>query len=125
MTTAKKIALLFPVLLAAAAGGTWYAIQQRRQSDDDVLRLSGNIEVTEVGVSFKIPGLVVDRLVDEGDMVKRDQLVAVLDTSDLEAQAATAARRVGGGPGGAGRVAGRFAPPGNRDRQGEFGGRAG
>ncbi len=109
MTTAKKIALLFPVLLAAAAGGTWYAIQQRRQSDDDVLRLSGNIEVTEVGVSFKIPGLVVDRLVDEGDMVKRDQLIAVLDTSDLEAQAELRRRRVGGGPGGdGGRVAGRF-----------------
>ena len=46
MAAAKKIAVLFPLLLAAAAGVTWYAIEQHRRSDDDVLRLSGNIEVT-------------------------------------------------------------------------------
>ena len=41
-----------------------------------------------MGISFKIPGHVVERLVDEGDLVKRGQPIAVLDTSDLEAQAA-------------------------------------
>ncbi len=87
MTAAKKTALLLLALLALGALG-WYAIAQVQRRGDGALRLSGNIEATEVGISFKIPGRVIRRLVDEGDKVHKDQLIAVLDTADLEAQAA-------------------------------------
>ena len=69
MTAAKKIALLLLALLAVGASG-WYAVQHFQPRGDDALRLSGNIEATEVGISFKISGRVMRRLVDEGDKVK-------------------------------------------------------
>ncbi len=47
------------------------------------VRVSGNIEVTTVEVSFKIPGRVAERLVDEGMMVKTGQPIARLESEDL------------------------------------------
>lgn len=90
MTAAKKIALLLLALLALGALG-WYAVKHFQPRGDDALRVSGNIEATEVGISFKISGRVMRRLVDEGDKVHKNQLIAVLDTADLEAQAAVRA----------------------------------
>ncbi len=52
------------------------------------LEASGNIEATEVQLSFRVPGRMAARLVDEGDRVKAGQLVARLDDSDLKQQVA-------------------------------------
>jgi HlyD family secretion protein len=52
------------------------------------LRVSGNIEVTDAEVSFKIPGRVQQRLVDEGQTVKTGQVVARLDDAELSQEAA-------------------------------------
>ncbi len=65
----------------------WYVLTQTGHGDG-ALRLSGNIEVIEVGISFKIAGRVDKRLVDEGDTVHRGQLIAALETADLEAELA-------------------------------------
>jgi HlyD family secretion protein len=61
-------------------------------SDGSILKLSGNIEVTEAHLSFKIAGHLEKRLVDEGDVVKDGQLLAKLagDDERLAVQAATA-----------------------------------
>jgi HlyD family secretion protein len=48
------------------------------------IRISGNIETTEAQVAFKIAGRVEQRLFDEGQMVTKGQLIATLDTSDLQ-----------------------------------------
>ncbi len=58
----------------------------RSRNNPDVLHVSGNIEVTDAEVSFKIPGRVVERLVDEGVVVNADQVVARLETADLVEQ---------------------------------------
>ena len=34
-------------------------------------RCPGNIELTQVDISFKVPGKLVERTVDEGDFVKK------------------------------------------------------
>jgi len=47
---------------------------------------SGTIEATEVLVSARIPGRVLEVYVREGDRVRKGQLVARLDTAELEAQ---------------------------------------
>lgn len=46
------------------------------------LVLSGNIEVVDAQLSFKIPGRVAQRLVSEGDPIKAGQLVARLDDTE-------------------------------------------
>ncbi|MCI0485199.1 MAG: efflux RND transporter periplasmic adaptor subunit [Blastocatellia bacterium] len=50
------------------------------------ISLSGNIELTETNIAFKTPGLLVELTVDEGDDVKKDQVVARLDRAQLLSQ---------------------------------------
>jgi HlyD family secretion protein len=52
------------------------------------LVLSGNIEVTDAQLGFKVAGRVAERLVSEGDRVKADQLVACLDDAEQKEQVA-------------------------------------
>jgi len=52
------------------------------------IRVSGNIEVTDAELSFKIPGRVTERLVDEGERVSVGQLIARLDSKELEDEVA-------------------------------------
>lgn len=48
------------------------------------LVLSGNVEVTEVDVGFKIPGRVQSLYTDEGEKVVRGDRIATLDSDELE-----------------------------------------
>jgi HlyD family secretion protein len=47
------------------------------------LKVSGSIEATTIQVSFKVPGRLARRLVDEGDAVKIGQPVALLHTNEF------------------------------------------
>jgi HlyD family secretion protein len=76
----KLIAGLLALLILAAA---IFFLIRAGSSHASVIRLSGNIEVTDAEVSFKIPGRVEARLVDEGELVKAGQLVARLESADL------------------------------------------
>jgi HlyD family secretion protein len=62
------------------------ACSDRNGSGTGALVLSGNIEVTDAQVSFKVPGRVVERLVSEGDRIKSGQLVARLDDAEQQEQ---------------------------------------
>jgi HlyD family secretion protein len=64
------------LLLAACSGG----------NRADTLVLSGNIEVTDAQLGFKVPGRVVERTVSEGDRVQAGQLVARLDDAEQRDQ---------------------------------------
>ena len=77
----RLLALLVIVALLAA-GAAFYYSARPQASADGAIRVSGNIEVTEAEVSFKIPGRVVERLVSEGETVKAGQVVARLDDSE-------------------------------------------
>ena len=73
--------LILSLLVLAVAAGLYF--QSRPVPDSGVLRVSGNIEITDAEVSFKIAGRVVERSVSEGESVKAEQAVARLDTSEL------------------------------------------
>ncbi len=97
----KKAAAIGAAVLAVAAGILLYA-RTGGNREDRRIRVSGNIEVTEVDVSFRIPGRIIQRDVDEGMALSAGQLVARLDNSDLvreealkraELEAARAERR--------------------------------
>ena len=50
----------------------------------DRVRVSGQIEATEVQLSSQVPGRLLERTVSEGERVEKGALVAVLDTTDTE-----------------------------------------
>ena len=87
----KRLRIIIPIAVVIAAIAIWQLFL-KQSGDDNVLRLSGNIDVTQVDLAFKIPGRMTRRLVDEGDTVKRGQEVAQLDDTDvtLQLQQATA-----------------------------------
>lgn len=77
------------LLLAGAAGLAWWGITRlgaRGELPANVIAASGTVEATEMDVSARVPGRIVRLLVDEGDPVKAGQVIATLDSEDLQAQ---------------------------------------
>ncbi len=73
--------------IVAGASGYWL-FANRAGNHGDVIRVSGNIEITDAELSFKMPGRVERRLVDEGHFVEWGQPVAELERADLEQEVA-------------------------------------
>jgi len=94
MNGKHKLLILLLVIAAAGVASSLY-IQSRSRVDPNIVRLSGNIEVTDAEVSFKLAGRAAARLVHEGEMVRAGRLVARLASTDL---AHEVARRAGRGP---------------------------
>lgn len=70
-------------ILAAAAVILLLVGRRWSGSPNSSIHLAGNIEMTEVKVSFKISGRLAERLVDEGDVVEKGAVVARLDQEQL------------------------------------------
>jgi HlyD family secretion protein len=81
-----KKRMIWIVLLLAAAGAAYYFYRDAHRTPSDRIEVSGNIELTEVNIGFKTPGKLIERTVDEGDAVKKGQLIARLDRDQLLAQ---------------------------------------
>ncbi len=76
-----------PWLLAIAVAALLLAACPRNQgSRPGDLMLSGNIEVTDAQLGFKVSGRVAERFVSEGERVKAGQLIARLDDAEQRAQ---------------------------------------
>ena len=88
MMNKRRLMVLLPAVLLVAVLA--YLILSR-SNDGRVIRVSGNIEVTDAEVSFKLPGRVEARLVDEGEMIRAGQTIARLDSAELAQE--VAARR--------------------------------
>jgi multidrug resistance efflux pump len=65
----------------------WYLLSTPHSG---ALQLIGTVDANEVVVSAKIPGRIQTLSVQEGETVKAGQLIAVIESQDLEAQAAAA-----------------------------------
>jgi HlyD family secretion protein len=81
----KRIIPILLVVAAVGAGVYAYRGGFGRTPDNRIL-VSGNIELTEVNIAFKTAGRLIERDVDEGDTVKKGQVVARLDRDELTAQ---------------------------------------
>ena len=77
---------IIPVLIILAAAAAVYAYVGMGKKTDNRILVSGNIELNEVNIAFKTAGRLVERAVDEGDAVKKGQVVARLDRDQLVAQ---------------------------------------
>ncbi len=60
----------------------WYLLTARPPSE---LKLIGTVDANEILVSAKIPGRIQDLTVEEGQEVQQGQLIAVIESADLEA----------------------------------------
>ncbi len=86
----KKILRLVVVLLLIGGAAAYYQFVYKNGRDPSRLMVSGNIEVTEATLGFKIAGRLLERPVDEGQDVAAGQLLARLDPVDLELSRAKA-----------------------------------
>lgn len=82
------------VLAGAALIVGWGLV--REKEGGDVLVANGTIEATEVEVGSKLPGRIAQLLVKEGDQVQVGQIIARLDTSEVEAEVAQAQAALAG-----------------------------
>lgn len=70
-------------IAAVVAVAVWLIYRSVNERPDDRILLSGNIELTEISIAFKVPGKLIERTVDEGDNVKKGMLIARIDRDQL------------------------------------------
>ncbi len=95
MKVKRALSLVAVVALVAGAvvGWKWWEAHQSEGSEG-IVTGNGRIEAVEVHIATKYPGRVDAIMVDEGDMVERDQVVAKMEVTELEAQLAGAEARL-------------------------------
>lgn len=82
----KKIIIPVVVIVIAAVvfrvyWPTWFS-----RGDANRLVISGNIELTQVDISFKVPGKLVELNVEEGAFVKKGTVIARIDRQQVDQQ---------------------------------------
>jgi multidrug resistance efflux pump len=89
MNARNRVFLILGVLLAGSL--VWYWLTARTTNE---LMLIGTVDANEVMVSAKIPGRLQTLNVNEGDHVTAGELVAVIESADLQAAANAAQANV-------------------------------
>ncbi|HEY1263535.1 MAG TPA: efflux RND transporter periplasmic adaptor subunit, partial [Terriglobales bacterium] len=89
MNARNKFFILLSII--AVIAGTYYLISTDHSRD---LVLIGTVDSNQVIVSPQIQGRIQKLLVDEGTQVKAGDLIALLDSSELEAQERAAAATI-------------------------------
>jgi len=82
----KRLILAVFFLVVGIAAMLAYRFGNSRDQED--MTLSGNVEVTEVNVAFKIPGRVTTLFTDEGRTVKSGEKLALLESAEYASQVA-------------------------------------
>ena len=80
MNARNRVFIILGVLLVGSL--IWYLTTTRRSSD---LQLIGTVDANEVIVSSKIPGRIQTLTVEEGQSVTQGELIAVIESQDLQA----------------------------------------
>jgi HlyD family secretion protein len=94
MINKKKVIPAVVVLLIAAAVGSWWYLGSPEIQDANRLVLYGNVDIRETDLAFNNSEHIDRLLVQEGDRVRKGQLVATLHRERLEAEFAAAEARV-------------------------------
>ena len=85
MNARNRVFLILGILTAGSL--IWYFATVRTSGD---MLLIGTVDANEVLVSSKIPGRIQTLTVDEGQQVQAGQLIAVIESQDLQAANAAA-----------------------------------
>lgn len=82
----KKKIIPIIVVVSVAAGAGYYIYGRLHPKNTNTLTVSGNLELTQVDISFKVPGKLIELDVDEGYYVKKGQVIARIDRDQVESQ---------------------------------------
>jgi HlyD family secretion protein len=92
-----RLAILLLLLAAGGAGSAIYWLKYSQPAlPPGIVLGNGRLEADEIDISTKFAGRIAELLADEGDVVKAGQVVARMDTSDLEASLKKAEAQVQG-----------------------------
>ena len=82
----RGVFLALLLLIGAGAGIGWFWWQHHQlQLPPGIAWGNGRLEADEIDIDTKFAGRIAKLFADEGDMVKAGQVVAVMDTQDLQA----------------------------------------
>lgn len=82
----RPLVLVLALVAVLALGAYWFQARQVAAREATQLQANGTIEADEVEIGAQRPARLAKYLVAEGESVKAGQVVAVLDTSELDAQ---------------------------------------
>jgi HlyD family secretion protein len=86
MPSGLRWGILLLIVVAAGAFG-WYWVQSHNDAaPEGFARANGRLEAERIDVATKFAGRLREIFVQEGDLVRPGQRIAVFDTADLEAQ---------------------------------------
>ena len=77
---------LIPILLLLAVGAAAAYYFRTEKQDPNLLHISGNLEMTQVDIAFKLAGKISELVVREGDLVKAGGVIARLDRDTMTLQ---------------------------------------
>lgn len=86
MNKRRIVAAVLLAGIAAAVATLWYIKPWALAVDTDLVVASGTVDATEVSISFRVPGILRQRPVDEGSIVKVGEMLAELDTREASAR---------------------------------------
>jgi HlyD family secretion protein len=81
----KKIFPIAILLILTVSATAWWLRFKENGPKNGSIFVSGNIEATEVDLSFRLAGQIKTLTIEEGDKVRQGQVVATLDTDTLVA----------------------------------------
>ncbi|WP_295638061.1 efflux RND transporter periplasmic adaptor subunit [uncultured Mailhella sp.] len=82
----KKITVILAVVLLGAAGALYWRFSAS-VAPEEGLRLYGNVDIRQVSLAFEQGGRITELLAEEGDSVKKGQLLARVDVTSLRLEA--------------------------------------
>ncbi len=80
-----RLPMLLVALTAGAAGAAYWWTHRPPPLPAGIATGNGRIEADPIDIATKFAGRIAELRVDEGDMAKSGQVLAVMDTRDLEA----------------------------------------
>jgi len=80
----KRVKLIIVAAIVLIAAVSWAVVQFRDgKINEKQIKVSGNIEGDDVRISFRVEGQIIELLTDEGEVIKRGDVVARLNTDEL------------------------------------------
>ncbi len=80
----KKRILIFTLIAIITVTGWWYYHYSNNQKNENEITLYGNVDIREVDIGFQVHGIIQKMNFEEGEVVKKGDILAELDPKDYQ-----------------------------------------